>query len=76
MTVTLTEAPDAPAQGASGGAGEPAGILGAPPATLAVLNVPPARQYDLIADLLDAALLSEFMEYYMRATYPNTPLSD
>ena len=46
--MTLAGAPDAPAQGASGGAGAPAGILGSPPTGLVVSNVPPARQYELI----------------------------
>ena len=53
--MVLSGLTDAPGQGDSTDPGPPA--VGALPAVSVVFNVPPARQYDLIADLLDTDML-------------------
>ncbi len=52
--VVLTGALPVPAAGTCGAAGAPGGIQGVPASEAGGGTVPPAAQYDLIADLLDA----------------------
>ncbi len=61
-TEALAGPPDDQTQGVSAGPGSPKGILVVPRASLVVLNVPPARQYDLIADLLDVDMLKLYSD--------------
>ena len=50
----MTGALPVPAAGTCGAAGAPGGIQGVPASEAGGGTVPPAAQYDLIADLLDA----------------------
>ena len=61
-SVTLTGSPNPLGQGVSGPGGVPPGILGSFQASSVVLNVPQAREYDLIADFLDSDMLNLYSD--------------